>query len=83
MTPALLSNLSDSELIRYFDQIDTTEAEIAANKIQELLDAKNRLAMLEEAYSDACCDIRIVQSQLESANDALANFDIQQDTVAQ
>ena len=83
MTPALLNNLSDSELIRYFDQIDTTEAEIAANKIQELLDSKHRLAMLEEAYADACCDIRVVQSQLESANDALANFDTQQDTVAQ
>jgi nicotinic acid mononucleotide adenylyltransferase len=83
MTTALLNNLSDSELIRHFDQIDTTEAEIAANKIQELLDAKHRLAMLEEAYADACCDIRVVQSQLESANDALANFDTQQDTVAQ
>jgi len=83
MTPAQLNNLSDKELIRYFDLIDTTEAEIAANKIQELLDTKNRLAMLEEAYADACCDIRVVQSQLESANDALANFDTQQDTVAQ
>jgi hypothetical protein len=47
------------------------------------LDIKHRLAMLEEAYADACCDIRVVQSQLESANDALANFDTQQDTVAQ
>lgn len=83
MTPALLNNLSDSELIRYFDQINTTEAEIAANKIQELLEAKHRLAVLEEAYADACCDIQVVQSQLESANDALANFDNQQDMVAQ
>lgn len=83
MTPALIRNLSDSELIRYFDQIDTTEAEIAANKIQELLDIKRRLAMVEEAYADACCDIRVVQSQLESANDALADFSYEQESNAQ
>jgi len=83
MTPALLSSLSDRELITHFDRLNTLEGQISANKIQELLDTKHRLAMLEEAYADACCDIRVVQSQLESANDALANFDIQQDTVAQ
>ena len=83
MTPALLLNLSDRELISHFDQLNTLEGQIAADKIQELLDIKRSLAMLEEAYADACCDIRVVQSQLESANDALANFDNQQDTVAQ
>ena len=83
MTPALLSSLSDRELITHFDRLNTLEGQITANKIQELLDIKRRLAMVEEAYADACCDIRVVQSQLESANDALADFSYEKESNAQ
>ncbi len=83
MTPALLLNLSDRELISHFDQLNTLEGQIAADKIQQLLDIKRQFEQLEIAFADSCCDLRVVQSQLESANDALVDFAYEQESSAQ
>ena len=47
-----LRNLTDKELVRYFDQSNSPELREAADRLQELAQLRHRLKAVEEELAD-------------------------------
>jgi hypothetical protein len=68
----LLRNLTDKELVRYFDQSNSPELREAADRLQELAQLRRRLQAVEEELADKTALLECNECQLADIAEELA-----------
>lgn len=67
-----LRNLTDKELVRYFDQSNSPELREAADRLQELAQLRRRLQAVEEELADKTARLECNECQLADIAEELA-----------
>ena len=67
-----LRNLTDKELVRYFDQSNSPELREAADRLQELAQLRHRLKAVEEELADKTALLECNECQLADIAEELA-----------
>jgi hypothetical protein len=73
----LLRNLTDKELVRYFDQSNSPELREAADRLQELAQLRRRLQAVEEELADKTARLECNECQLADIAQELATQQLQ------
>ena len=68
-----LRNLTDKELVRYFDQSDSPELREAADRLQELIELRRRLEAIEEELADKAGLLECNEREIADIADELAS----------
>jgi hypothetical protein len=68
-----LRNLTDKELVRYFDQSDSPELREAADRLQELIQLRRRLAAIEEELADKVTLLECNEREIADIAEELAS----------
>jgi hypothetical protein len=67
-----LRNLTDKELVRYFDQSNSPELREVADRLQELAQLRRRLQAVEEELADKTALLECNECQLADIAEELA-----------
>ena len=67
-----LRNLTDKELVRYFDQSESPELREAADRLQELVQLRRRLEAVEQELADKTVLLECNECQLADIAEELA-----------
>ena len=67
-----LRNLTDKELVRYFDQSNSPELREAADRLQELAQLRHRLKAVEEELANKTALLECNECQLADITEELA-----------
>jgi hypothetical protein len=68
-----LSNLTDKELVRHFDQSDSPELREAADRLQELIELRRRLEAIEEELADKASLLECNEREIADIAEELAS----------
>jgi len=68
-----LRNLTDKELVRYFDQSDSPELREAADRLQELIQLRRRLVAIEEELADKVTLLECNEREIADIAEELAS----------
>ncbi len=68
-----LRNLTDKELVRYFDQSGSPELREAADRLQELIELRRRLEAIEEELADKATLLECNEREIADIAEELAS----------
>ena len=68
-----LRNLTDKELVRYFDQIGSPELREAADRLQELIELRRRLEAIEEELANKATLLECNEREIADIAEELAS----------
>jgi hypothetical protein len=71
-----LRNLTDKELVRYFDQSDSPELREAADRLQELIQLRRRLTAIEEELADKVTLLECNEREIADIAEELASHQL-------
>jgi hypothetical protein len=68
-----LRNLTDKELVRYFDQSGSPELREAADRLQELIELRRRLEAIEEELANKAALLECNEREIADIAEELAS----------